>query len=149
MRCRHKFGALVGITPRGCRHNPGNCELLAAADRTDIGGQCIGEILSGSPEGSDGICPAESVRGLLEVLTGNHVREGVEIGGFNSRGVTSWGMYEGGRQERAFAETYDEWSRRVAPRWPNTARILRDPVRTYSEWEERQDNRDEQWRDQR
>ena len=89
------------------------------------------------------------MRDLLEDLTGNHVREGVEIGRFNSRGVTSRGMYQGGRQERTLAETYDDWSRRVAPRWPNTARILRDLARTYREWAEREDDRDEQWRDQR
>ena len=123
--------------------------LLARSDRLDIGDECIGQLLSGSLDGSDGIWPAEAVRDLLEEFNGNQLRAGLEIGRFNARGVTSRGAFEGGRQERVLADMYDEWSRRVAPRWPNTARVLRDLARSYREWAEREDARAEQWRDAR
>jgi hypothetical protein len=122
-------------------------QLLADADRVDGGDECIGALLSGSGNGSDGIWPAEPVRQLLEEITGSHLRAGMEIGRFNARGVTMRGAFDGGRQERALAEQYDTWSREVAARWPNTARILRDLARNYQEWAGREDARDEQWRD--
>lgn len=122
-------------------------QLLAEADRADGGDECIGQLLSGSPDGSDGIWPAEPVRQLLEEITGSHLRAGFEIGRFNARGVTMRGAFDGGRQERALSEQYDSWSRVVAARWPNTARILRDLARNYQEWAGREDTRDEQWRD--
>ena len=122
-------------------------QLLADADRVDGGDECIGALLSGSGNGGDGIWPAEPVRQLLEEITGNHLRAGIEMGRFNARGVTMRGAFEGGRQEWALAEQYDTWSREVAPRWPSTARILRDLARNYQEWASREDARDEQRRD--
>jgi hypothetical protein len=122
-------------------------ELLAEADRVDGGDECIGQLLSGSPDGSDGIWPGEPVRDLLEEIAGDHLRAGFEIGRFNTRGVTMRGAFDGGGQERGLSVQYDSWARRVAARWPRTARILRDLARNYEEWAGREDARVDQWRD--
>lgn len=122
-------------------------ETFARGGRAAIGDRCLGELLSGSPTGADGIWPAEPVRRLLERYTSDELREGMEMGKFNARGVTSRGMYEGGRQERLLADEFDAASKRLATRHPNTARMLRDLARSYREMARREDDRDEQWRD--
>jgi hypothetical protein len=119
---------------------------LALADRVAIGDECIGQALSGSPEGEDGVWPAEPVRDLLEVLTDKHFRAGMELGRFNARGVTSRGAFDGGTQERVLADQYEGWARSVVTRWPTTARMLRDLSSNYREWAEREDHRADRWR---
>ena len=64
-------------------------ELLREHDRTDIGDECLGELLSGSPVGADGAWPCEAVRSVIEATSSRHLETGLEIGRFNSRGITS------------------------------------------------------------
>lgn len=123
--------------------------LLVESDRVDIGDECIGQLLSGSPNGSDGIWPAEPIRELLEDLSSLHVIDGLAIGRFNSRGTTSRGPSDGGDQERALSKQYEEWAAKVSPEWPTTGRLLREVSRTYEKWAVREDEMWEQWRDAR
>jgi hypothetical protein len=120
-------------------------QLLEAADRADIGDECIGEVLSGSPPGVDGIWPAEPIRQILEETDSPSFGQGLAIGKFNARGVTTRGAFEGGQQEDAIALEYEEWSRQVMARWPQTGRLLRDMARSYRNWARRHDAIAEEW----
>jgi hypothetical protein len=124
-------------------------ELLVDSDRIDIGDECIGQLLSGSQKGEDGIWPAEPIRDLLEELSSQHLADGLAMGRFNSRGTTTRGPSDGGAQERALAKQYEEWATKVSPEWPATGRLLRELSRTYEEWAAREDEMWEQWRDER
>jgi excisionase family DNA binding protein len=104
---------------------------LADSDRADIGDEQIGQTLSASPEGKDGIWPAEPVRDLIETIGSTSMETGLRVGLVNSRGVTSRGVYDGGTQEREIASRYREWARRASPSWPRTARILRLLAESY------------------
>lgn len=119
--------------------------LLAQAGRASIGDECLGEVLSGAPPGSDGIWPAEVVRALLEEIGSQALGRGLAIGKFNARGVTSRGLFDGGRQENALAEQYESWSKQLMARWPETGRLLREMARSYRSWARRQDAASEEW----
>lgn len=121
--------------------------LLSESGRRDIGDQQIGQMLSGSPVGSDGGWPHESVRNVIEAVEGQHIIIGFRIGTFNARGITSRGMLEGGAQERALAAQYRNWATAIRPRWPRTAGALDDLARGYDRDAQREDERAARWRD--
>lgn len=116
---------------------------LSEADRADIGDELIGQTFAHSPQGSDGVWPAEPVRDLIETIGSRELESGILIGRLNSRGVTWRGAYDGGQQERALAAQYREWSAAVRARWPRTARILRDIASSYDRDAHREDVRAE------
>jgi hypothetical protein len=122
-------------------------DLLYERDRVDVGDECIGQLLSGSPFGSDGIWPDESIRDLLEETHSQHILDGLAIGEFNARGTTVRGPADGGNQERSLSAQFDEWALRVSPKWPSTGRLLRELARTYEKWGAREDSMSELWRD--
>jgi hypothetical protein len=105
--------------------------LLADADRTDIGDEQIGQLLSGSLPGADGAWPAEAVRDIIETVGSNELENGLHVGRTNARGVTSRGPYDGGEQERSLAKTYAQWATDVKTRWPRTARVLQQLADGY------------------
>jgi hypothetical protein len=121
--------------------------LLAETKRVDIGDECIGQVLSGSPDGTDGIWPAEPVRDLLEEVQSKHLREGIEIGRFNAAGVTVRDPFSGGKAERGLATKYESWARSLSPTWPHTGRMLKDIASTYRRWAGRHDVSSSEWRD--
>jgi hypothetical protein len=104
---------------------------LADSDRADIGDEQIGQALSASPEGADGIWPAEPVRNLIEAIGSTSMEAGLHVGLVNGRGVTSRGVYDGGAQEREIASRYRDWARHAAPIWPRTGRVLRLLAEAY------------------
>ena len=105
--------------------------MLAERDRADIGDEQIGQVLSGSPPGTDGAWPAEPVRELIEDIGSRELETGLHIGMTNSRGVTSRGIYDGGQQERELAARYRDWAKITASQWPRTSRVLRGLADDY------------------
>jgi len=112
--------------------------LLTERDRADIGDEQIGQLLSGSPHGSDGAWPAEPVRDLVERLGSKDLENGIHVGRLD-RGVTSRDIYEGGEQERALVANYRSWSEQTATRWPRTSRLLREIGASYEREAARED----------
>ena len=106
-----------------------------------MGDSHIGQVLAGSAPGVDGAWPAEPVRDLLERLGSSEIEEGLQIGKYNLRGVTSRGVYDGGVQERHLAQQYKTWSTQTAGRWPRTSRVLQEMALTYEREAERNDMR--------
>lgn len=104
---------------------------LSDVDRSDVGDEMIGQAISHSPVGADGVWPAEPVRDMLEAIGSRELENGVLIGRMNARGVTWRGLYDGGTQERELAEEYRDWSAATRAKWPRTGRILRDLAESY------------------
>lgn len=114
---------------------------FADIDREDVGDELVGQVLSNSPTGTDGVWPHEAVRHVIELAGNQHINVGVRTGAFNKQSISWRGAYEGGEQERARAEEYLEWARATAGVWPRTSRILTDVGEAL--------NRQAHWHDQR
>jgi len=107
---------------------------------TDLGDAFIGELLSGSPTGGDGVWPAEPVRDLLEDIQSRSMEEGLMAGAMSDRGRTTHGILEGGGQERGLAGLYRKMAAKIDTRWLRTAGVLR---RLADNYEEEAHNREE------
>jgi hypothetical protein len=105
--------------------------LLEDRQRSDIGDQQIGQVLSASPVGEDGAWPAEPVRELIEDIGSRDLETGLHIGKANSRGATSRGAFDGGGQEWELAAGYREWANITGTRWQRTTRLLRGLAESY------------------
>jgi hypothetical protein len=106
-------------------------KMLDEIGRLKIGDDQIGTYLSRCPEGSDGIWPHEAVRNVIERVRSAELDSGIQIGRFNSRGITSRAPFEGGQQERKLTEIYEENAKKIEFIQPRTACILRDLARSY------------------
>jgi hypothetical protein len=114
------------------RHWVGEAHRLAVrAERGAIGDQYIGKLLSHSPNGKDGVWPHEAVREMVEAMRNSKLEQGIIIGIHNSRGVTSRGMLDGGKQERDVAERYNKWAEATKFEYPRTSAMLREIARSY------------------
>ena len=99
-------------------------EFLSTRDREEIGDQSIGKLLYHLPvDESDAAFPPVALRGLLERWRSEQLERGIEIESFNSRGVYSRNIDEGGRQERELANRWIRNAETVGSRWPR-ARAL-------------------------
>lgn len=94
-------------------------ELLLSRDRAEIGDQAIGKLLYHLPRDPvDGAYPPQALRELLERLRSDQLERGIELEAFNSRGVTSRAVFEGGGQERELAERWRGDASTIGMRWP-------------------------------
>lgn len=93
--------------------------------RPTVGAQHIGTVLSHGPQGADGAWPHEAVRDVIEKLHDEEIERGFEIGKYNSRGVVTRSLGEGGKQEQTIADQYASWATQIGGRWPRTAAMLR------------------------
>lgn len=116
---------------------------LAELDRADIGDEMIGRLLSASPAGADGVWPSKPVRELIERIGSTSIETGIEVGVFNSRGITTRSPYDGGNQERELAQEYREWAKETASKWPRTSRVLRSIAESFERDAKRHDVRAE------
>jgi hypothetical protein len=117
--------------------------LAAEARRGAIADIQIGQVLVHAPEGADGIWPHEAVRAALERLSNRDVERGFTIEAFNSRGVYSRSLYEGGEQERQLASRFRAQVDALGAQWPRTKRVLRTIADNYEADARREDVRNE------
>jgi hypothetical protein len=113
--------------------------LLADAQRAEIGDEYIGQMLSGSSLGSDGIWPAEAIREVVERLESDELDSGLRIGRRNQRGAVWSDPLAGGDKERKIQERYLADASQLAHRWPRTAAILRAIADSYARDAARED----------
>jgi hypothetical protein len=119
--------------------------LAAEADRATIADLTIGEILAHAPaDPNDGGWPHQGIRNVLEQLVADDIERGLMIERFNMRGAYWKALYEGGAQERAFAEQYREWARIARGRWPRVAQVLECIAQDWEAHARREDQRVEQ-----
>jgi hypothetical protein len=110
--------------------------LCAKYSRPEIGDQKIGENLSAPVAGKHRVWPCEEVRKVLEECGTAEMAEGLQIALYNSRSVHARG--ERGEEERALAEKYRNWSRKLAFEFPYVANLVEGIVARYdheAEWE--------------
>lgn len=116
-------------------------------NRQEVGDQMIGQMLSGAPADQDGTWPCEAVREVIEESGSSDLELGISMGTYNGRGVWSKGVHEGGTQESAIADRYEQAADAAASHHPRTAQMLRrmaadsrrDALRGDQEADRRQD----------
>jgi len=106
-------------------------KLAKNKGRDAIADQKIGEALSASPVGEDGIWPVLEIRELIESVRSEHLELGFAIGHRNRRGVTTRLLREGGDQERELATRYQNYSKATALGWHRTSAVLANIARSY------------------
>lgn len=77
------------------------------------------------PSEDGGAWPDAAIRHVIEDVASADLETGLEIEVFNSRGVTTRGPVEGGRQEHELAERYAGYAAAIGGRWPRTTALLR------------------------
>lgn len=107
--------------------------LAAESGRAEIADQKIGEILSASPTGNDGIWPAVAVRDAIEKFSNSQIESGFVMGRRNRRGVTSRLPRSGGALERTEVEKYRGYAKATAFDWPHTSMALGQIAKSYEE----------------
>jgi hypothetical protein len=109
--------------------------ILAAADCK------LGELLSASPNGEDGVWPHAAVRDVVETAESPDLERGVHIGLLNGRGAEFRSLRTGGEPERQLAERYAGFATKVRNRWPRTATLLDQIAESYRTDARREDQR--------
>jgi hypothetical protein len=97
--------------------------------RADIGDHFLGQLLSKSPEGENGMWPCEPVCEAMEEIASPEIGSGFDVGVYNSRGVHSRG--EGGEQERELAAKYRAWAERLLFDYPYVGGVLEGIAVSY------------------
>lgn len=111
----------------------------AEINRAEGGDLQIAFMLAHAPGDNDGIWPHVAVRNLIERLNNELIDRHIQIGIYNSRGVVSRGLNDGGRQERELAEKYKKMNDAVKTKWPRTGAILRSLADSYEREAKRED----------
>jgi DNA-binding XRE family transcriptional regulator len=114
--------------------------LAKAKGRGPIADQKIGEILSASSVGEDGVWPARAVRETIEAAQNGDIDIGFLVGRRNRRGVTGRLPRDGGKLERMEAKHYRDAAKATALEWPRTSALLKKMADEYDQ--------DARWHDQ-
>ena len=93
----------------------------------------LGDALSGAVTDEDGTWPCQPVRDLLESLGDSNLEKHLAVAKLNQLGVTSRGVYDGGKQERSLADKYKQAADRVRLRWPRSGALLDQLHGSYSD----------------
>ncbi|MNT55867.1 hypothetical protein D3C72_1931360 [compost metagenome] len=106
-------------------------EALAQSKRLAVGDVTLGQVFAYAPTGADGIWPHPAVREVIESVQSRELESGFRTGIFNSRGVFSKSLGEGGEQERALAAKYRGYADALLGSAPRTAGALRRVAEGY------------------
>lgn len=120
-------------------------ERLKRDARLRPGEMEIGRILAFAPKDDDGMFPPRAVRELLEDVCSEQLERGLALGIFNKRGVTSRGLFDGGRQEWDLAASFRAQGEESQP-WPRTRKLLRELADGYERDARREDEEAERRR---
>jgi hypothetical protein len=112
--------------------------ILAENDRSEIGDEMIGQVLSTGAHGAPDGWPTAAVREVLEVSGTPAMESGFYVGTLNSRGITSRDPYDGGAPERELASRYRVLAEGCRG-WRRVSRLLGDIATSYERDARRQD----------
>jgi hypothetical protein len=76
---------------------------------------------------------------VLEREQDDDLEDSLVIARLNQRGVTSRGVYDGGRQERALAEKYRKTAAQIRDEWPRAGKVLDRIIASYETDARRED----------
>ena len=114
-------------------------QQCAASNHVRGGDLQIAFMLAHAPGDSDGTWPHVAVRNLIERLNNELIDKHIEMSIYNSRGVFSRDLNDGGRQERELSAKYKQMSDAVKAKWPRTAAMLRAIAESYKQDAKRED----------
>jgi addiction module HigA family antidote len=106
-------------------------DLCRKHARTNIGDQCLGQLLARAPRAKNGEWPCEAVCQVMEEEASPEIAIGFEIGVLNSRGIVCRG--EGGDQERELAIKYSALSETLRFDFPYVASVFDSIASAYSQ----------------
>lgn len=118
-------------------------KLAEKADRVVICDQKIGEVLYFLPDDEDGNWPHRCLRQLLEDIDSKEIETGLDLAQFNSRGVTSRAMYEGGIQERELVTMWSDRADKLSTTWPKASAFCSRVAEGWSRESAKEDERAE------
>ena len=110
--------------------------LCLELGRAAIGDQKIGQVLSSAPVGADGVWPCEPVRNVLEDIASREIGIGIGVAVYNARGMHR--VTDDAADERALAEKYRAWSRKLAFGHAYVASVLEETAQRYDREAERE-----------
>ena len=99
----------------------------------------LAEVLSRFPSDKDGMWPHVALRNSLERIKSSMLDEHIPYALYNSRGVRTRSVLEGGDQERKLAVDYHEWSKAMKTKWPRTSKVLKSLARMLDNDAKRED----------
>jgi len=104
----------------------------AGLGRAEAGDRSLGKLLSGAPEGGDGVWPCEPVRQVLEDVQSEAISRGIVTSRYNARGAHF--RAEGGDAERRLARQYRDWLQALEFSHPFIASTILSPLmNTYEQ----------------
>lgn len=107
--------------------------LATQSERGAVGDVYIGHVLSFAKTDPDGAWPERAVRDVIELMTNDHLENGMLSGVHNKQGVTTRGLFDGGQLERVEANQYRMWADAVKFEWPRTAALLERIARSFED----------------
>lgn len=99
--------------------------LAEDEDRAAIADQYIGAVLLHTPSESDGRWPADAVARVFEELRSKVLEDGLSMEVINSRGTTSRGIFDGGKQEKDLADQWEFRAKQLPERWLRAKRLCK------------------------
>jgi hypothetical protein len=121
-------------------------QLLAEADRREVGDLHIGKVFAHARGDDDETWPTQPVRNVIERIASPDVEDGFRMQIYNNRGGTSRGLLDGGAQERELVTKYEALAARIRDGWPRTAAVLNSLARGYEREARRYDEEAERFR---
>lgn len=103
--------------------------LCSKYGRSEIGDQCLGQLLAKSPKDENDQWPCEAVCEAMEDIASPEIGRGFYIGVKNSRGA-HW-RRKGGEQEREIAIKYRAWAERLRYDYPYVGGVLEEIAASY------------------
>ncbi len=110
--------------------------LCLELGRAAIGDQKIGQVLLSASVGADGVWPCEPVRNVLEDIASREIGIGIGVAVYNARGMHR--VTDDAADERALAEKYRAWSRKLAFGHAYVASVLEEIAQRYDREAERE-----------
>ena len=145
------FRRVPGVTPEGVDGNAMGhwvrevLELAAQADLADVGARYVGRLLAHTPpDEADNAWPTMPLRDLIEELSLDYLETSILIERVAMRGAYCKGIYDGGSEERCFAQRTRVWVD-ACRAWPRTAAML---GRLADEWDRQAEREDVEARQQ-
>ena len=114
--------------------------LAAESDRVAITDDFIGRILAHSrTDDQDELWPHRAVRQVIEELRSEPLEEGFAVEKYNSRGVVTKAIFEGGKQERDISDHFRSLARKITS--PRTSELLHRMAKHYAHYADAEDLR--------
>jgi len=113
-------------------------KLAEEADRSEFADIHIGKVLAKYPENPPH-WPQEIIFELLEEINSDVILNNYASGHFNKRGVTSRGVYDGGKIERRRAAYFDKLAKDFKYKFPNVSGLFKNMSLDYLNRAERED----------